>query len=120
MTLFGEIVEPSTRALIDDDYAEYPDYSKYAPVMQCIPIFQIKIFSRPDTTWEGIINVKDIVNIDVLFFVEGAKVTKLCKRLLPNLEFQCSLKSGGLEIYKLGSADYVMFFEAKELSTGEV
>jgi hypothetical protein len=27
--VFGEIVEPSTRALIDDDYEEYPDYVKY-------------------------------------------------------------------------------------------
>nr|XP_023025780.1 uncharacterized protein LOC111513786 [Leptinotarsa decemlineata] len=99
--LFGEIVEPTTRALIDDDLEEYPEYIQ--------PL-----------EWEG--NCETPNQIDTLVFVETEKVKKLLNScVLLNLKSIGKLKSAGVEIYNIKENVYVItHFEQKDFNTGEI
>jgi hypothetical protein len=99
--VFGEIVEPSTRALIDDDYEEYPDYVK------------------PDLNWIG--DVKVPSDLNTLIFVEGSKVLNLFRSLiLASQKPYCNLESGSIQVYKLSNGKYIVTYIQKDITTGEV
>ncbi|XP_050517009.1 uncharacterized protein LOC126891781 [Diabrotica virgifera virgifera] len=100
--MFGEIVEPSTRALIDEDIDEYP-----API-EILPV------------WEGNFEVPN--EIDCLFITESAAVKDLVDSCVIEKENSlCKLKNGGVEIFSIPERQYmVVFQEEKELNVGEI
>jgi hypothetical protein len=99
--VFGEIVEPSTRALIDDDYEEYPDYVK------------------PDLNWIG--DVKVPSDLNTVIFVEGSKVLNLFRSLiLASQKPYCNLESGSIQVYKLSNGKYIVTYIQKDITTGEI
>ncbi|KAG5882133.1 hypothetical protein JTB14_005962 [Gonioctena quinquepunctata] len=100
--VFGEIVEPTTRALIDDELEDYPEY----------------IEKRPE--WEG--SCETPSDIDTLLFLETEKVKKLlfcC--VLGDLKPIGRLKNAGVEIYNVKKNIYIItHFEHGELNTGQI
>ncbi|CAH0553972.1 unnamed protein product [Brassicogethes aeneus] len=88
--LFGEIVEPSTRALIYDE-EEYPNYTKVEPV------------------WDGDSTLK---NINTLLFIESNKITTLIKKFVIGDEKPIKkLNNGGLKVYNFAGDKYIVLVE---------
>ncbi|XP_044258416.1 uncharacterized protein LOC123007277 [Tribolium madens] len=99
--VFGEIVEPSTRALIDDEYEEYREYIK------------------PELKWEG--TFKAPPDLDTLIFVEGSKILKLFDALVLNKrDLVCMLKVAGIEIFNGKNGKYIVTYTKQEITTGEI
>ncbi|KAJ3665464.1 hypothetical protein Zmor_000958 [Zophobas morio] len=99
--VFGEIVEPSTRALIDDEFEEYPTYTK------------------PQLIWEGNVGVPS--NLNTLIFIEGNKLMKLFNALVLNSEMlYSSLNSENINIYNATNNTYIVSYVKKDLTTGEI
>ncbi|KYB29278.1 uncharacterized protein PSMG1 [Tribolium castaneum] len=99
--VFGEIVEPSTRALIDDEYEEYSDYIK------------------PELKWEG--TFKAPPDLDTLIFVEGSKILTLFNALiLKEQDLVCMLKVAGLQIFNGKNGKYIISYSKNEITTGEI
>nr|CAI5868421.1 unnamed protein product [Callosobruchus analis] len=77
--LFGEIVEPSTRALIDDEFDEYPEYTE------------------PSLEYEGDLSVP--TKIHSLFFIETERIKKVFSTcMLEHLSPMCKIKNAGIDI----------------------
>ncbi|XP_045467443.1 uncharacterized protein LOC123675921 [Harmonia axyridis] len=100
--LFGEIVEPSTRALIDED-----DYPEYVP---------------PTIKWTG--DEKTFSDAEILIFIETKRIQDIFKKfILQDLKPICSLNNNVL-IYKKGKNFIISYTESydnkDELTTGEI
>ncbi|XP_018579485.1 uncharacterized protein LOC108917406 [Anoplophora glabripennis] len=100
--VFGEIVEPSTRALIDEDLEEYPEYTE----------------SIPD--WEG--STEPPGNIDTLIFIETGRVTGIFRNcVLGDQKANSKINNAGIEIFDITAHKYlVVFTEKKEFTCGEI
>ncbi|XP_056631220.1 uncharacterized protein LOC130441522 [Diorhabda sublineata] len=100
--LFGEIVEPSTRALIDEDLEEYPEYVEITP------------------KWEG--NYETPHEINSLIVIESRIVRDLLNDcILNNQKPICTLINGGIDIYSFKEKQYfVVYYEGKELNACQV
>ncbi|CAG9861048.1 unnamed protein product [Phyllotreta striolata] len=100
--LFGEIVEPSTRALIDDDIEEYPDYLGFTP------------------EWEGNATVPKQINSLIVLESNVIKdVVNNC--VLAQEKSICKLENGGIEIFQLPNSNYIILYnERKGLNPGQI
>ncbi|KAJ8984731.1 hypothetical protein NQ317_004996 [Molorchus minor] len=100
--LFGEIVEPSTRALIDEDFDEYPEVTESSP------------------EWQGAREVPNEIN--TLVFIETDKVKKLFHScVLQERKAVARIKNGGVEISDIGNRKYVVTFsEKRDLTYGQI
>ncbi|XP_030755704.1 uncharacterized protein LOC115882023 [Sitophilus oryzae] len=101
--VFGEIVEPTTRALIleDEDLENLPDYAG--------PVFQ----------WEGKPEPPD--NIETLVFIESQKVIHIVNTLLKGIEPVALIKDEGVFIYKFNDRYLVLFTgQLNKLVLGEI
>ncbi|KAJ8945864.1 hypothetical protein NQ318_002703 [Aromia moschata] len=100
--LFGEIVEPSTRALIEDDLEEYPEYTESVP------------------EWEG--SSETPRDINGLLFIETEKIGKLFYScVLGENKPLSKIKNAGIEVFDIGNKQYVVIFsEKKDFTCGEV
>ncbi|CAH1107983.1 unnamed protein product [Psylliodes chrysocephalus] len=99
---FGEIVEPSTRALIDEDLEEYPEYLNITP------------------EWEGNFTVPNEINS--LIFLESRIVKDLIYScVLVQEKSLCKLMNGGLEIFALPNNQFIVLYsEGNGLNTGQI
>ncbi|XP_060526397.1 uncharacterized protein LOC132702018 [Cylas formicarius] len=98
---FGEIVEPSTRALIIDDDVELSEAE------------------RTEVSWKGKPDPPD--DVDLLVFVESNRLIQLAQLiLLSNLKLAAKLLGEGVEIYNDGKQFLVTYSESKTLICGEI
>ncbi|KAJ8961644.1 hypothetical protein NQ314_005896 [Rhamnusium bicolor] len=100
--VFGEIIEPSTRALIDEDLEEYPEFIESIP------------------KWEGNLEVPQ--EIETLIFIETEKVLKLFENcVLEEEKVFSEIINAGIKVYNVHKNKYIVVFsEKKELSCGEI
>ncbi|XP_066254254.1 proteasome assembly chaperone 1 [Euwallacea similis] len=101
--LFGEIVEPSTRALIldDEDLEEVPQYQS------------------PSYEWQG--SPDPPAAIETLFIGESKKVLQTLLFVISNSQQVATLVNEGLTIYKIDK-NYLITFDrkSKDLVIGEI
>lgn len=100
--VFGEIIEPTTRApILDDELEDLPEYKE--------PTFE----------WEG--NITPPNDIETLVFVETQKVLKVCLSITQEIQPVARLKNDGLSIYKFNNK-YLVEFNGKtrNLVIGEI
>ncbi|XP_049820518.1 uncharacterized protein LOC109599619 [Aethina tumida] len=97
--LFGEIVEPGTRALIFDD-DEFPEYKSIEP------------------EWKG----KITNEIETLLFVESEKILTLVKKfVIASKTPTLSLVNGGINFFEVSQNKYVVLCEDnKNYCSGEL
>ncbi|XP_044756632.1 uncharacterized protein LOC123315125 [Coccinella septempunctata] len=100
--VFGEIVEPSTRALLDDD-----DYPEYTP---------------PTIEWTG--DQQCLSRAESLIFVETRRIGEIFhKFILQDLKPVCSTKNN-IYIYEKSNHFIIVhnesYYGANDLATGEV
>ncbi|CAH1118795.1 unnamed protein product [Phaedon cochleariae] len=99
--LFGEIVEPTTRALVNEDI----DFPPYVEVPQ---------------EWEG--NTEVPKEVDTLIFLETDNLNKIFSScIIHDNKPVCKLKNGGIKIFNVGDDKYIVtFFEEKQFNTGQI
>ncbi|CAH1981960.1 unnamed protein product [Acanthoscelides obtectus] len=89
--LFGEIVEPSTRALIEDEFDEFPEYTK------------------PSLDYEGDFSVPAAIHS--MIFIETKKIrTVFTTCMLEHLTPMCTIKNAEIEVYNFGKYKYMIVF----------
>ncbi|ERL88674.1 hypothetical protein D910_06058 [Dendroctonus ponderosae] len=100
--MFGEIVEPSTRALIldADELDELPAYKN--------PIYE----------WQG--DSQPQLDIDNLIFADSPTVLQICSYITKNIQPVAQILQEGLAIYKL-DRNYLVVFngKSKDLVVGQ-
>ncbi|ENN79632.1 uncharacterized protein LOC109534643 [Dendroctonus ponderosae] len=101
--MFGEIVEPSTRALIldADELDELPAYKN--------PIYE----------WQG--DSQPQLDIDNLIFADSPTVLQICSYITKNIQPVAQILQEGLAIYKL-DRNYLVVFngKSKDLVVGQL
>ncbi|KAF7268840.1 hypothetical protein GWI33_018184 [Rhynchophorus ferrugineus] len=101
--VFGEIIEPSTRALvIEDEHLE-----------------NIPLYIGPIYQWEGQAQVPD--DLETLIVVESKRAIYIASFLIKEKQPVCSIRNEGVSIYKVDKNYIVLFLnQTKSLILGEI